>query len=397
MALELESKDQISEAYANFLKDKNVKRFEILSENPNIFEVLKAQKFEIRHSNFLAWLFDPHGNHGLGDQVLKEFLIDLSLDSRSNDFSIFEINDLDFSKVVVEREWFNIDILIQFPNLIITIENKIESGEQKDQLKKYRELVQKRFPEEKKIFVFLNPFGFEPSSEHYINYTYEPIINYLEDLLEYNQALLARTRVYITDYIENMKNNIMQNGGKTELASKIYRDHKDLLDFIFENKSNQLYEVREYVRNKILEKGMIIGSETKPCLRFLTKDLDMIIPKGVGKSWKYGEAFLFEVYFNASKNIIYTFASISPSGENIKKPLITILKNSGVSVSEESVWTSFYGTTTDAKKFKSFTQDGQVEELGNKILEVIDELVKKVEPIFLEHKEQIIELKENTN
>lgn len=29
----------------------------------NIFDVLKLQRQEIRHSNFLAWLFDPSGSH----------------------------------------------------------------------------------------------------------------------------------------------------------------------------------------------------------------------------------------------------------------------------------------------------------------------------------------------
>ena len=31
----------------------------------NLFEILKITKAEIRHSDFLAWLLDPKGNHGL--------------------------------------------------------------------------------------------------------------------------------------------------------------------------------------------------------------------------------------------------------------------------------------------------------------------------------------------
>ena len=31
----------------------------------NIFHVLKSEKSEIKHSNVLAWLFDPKESHGL--------------------------------------------------------------------------------------------------------------------------------------------------------------------------------------------------------------------------------------------------------------------------------------------------------------------------------------------
>ena len=37
----------------------------------NIFEVLGITNAEIRHSNFLAWLLDPNGNHGMGDKFFK--------------------------------------------------------------------------------------------------------------------------------------------------------------------------------------------------------------------------------------------------------------------------------------------------------------------------------------
>ena len=40
----------------------------------NIFKVLKLEDFEIRHSNFLAWLLDPSENHELKDEFLKKFL-----------------------------------------------------------------------------------------------------------------------------------------------------------------------------------------------------------------------------------------------------------------------------------------------------------------------------------
>ena len=40
----------------------------------NIFDVLRATRAEIRHSNMIAWLLDPSGNHGLSDKFLEGLL-----------------------------------------------------------------------------------------------------------------------------------------------------------------------------------------------------------------------------------------------------------------------------------------------------------------------------------
>ena len=39
----------------------------------NIFKVLKLDNYEIRHSNFLAWLLNPEETHNLGYEFIKEF------------------------------------------------------------------------------------------------------------------------------------------------------------------------------------------------------------------------------------------------------------------------------------------------------------------------------------
>lgn len=39
----------------------------------NPIKVMKADQFEIRHSNILAWLLNPKENHYLGDMVLKKY------------------------------------------------------------------------------------------------------------------------------------------------------------------------------------------------------------------------------------------------------------------------------------------------------------------------------------
>ena len=43
-------------------------------DNFNIFDVLKLSRTEIRHSNMISWLLNPHENHGLGDSFIRELI-----------------------------------------------------------------------------------------------------------------------------------------------------------------------------------------------------------------------------------------------------------------------------------------------------------------------------------
>ncbi|HVZ93516.1 MAG TPA: PD-(D/E)XK nuclease family protein, partial [Phycisphaerales bacterium] len=52
----------------------------------NIFDALRLERVEIRHSNFLAWLLDPGESHGVGDLFLKALLMDLLREARQQGF-----------------------------------------------------------------------------------------------------------------------------------------------------------------------------------------------------------------------------------------------------------------------------------------------------------------------
>ena len=57
------SKEKVNQLYSELLIDPNFEKLELLRNQPNIFEVLKLQHYEIRHSNFLGWFLDPNDNH----------------------------------------------------------------------------------------------------------------------------------------------------------------------------------------------------------------------------------------------------------------------------------------------------------------------------------------------
>lgn len=369
--------------YAKLLKDRDFQRFQILSENPNIFEVLRAQTYEIRHSNFLAWLLDPKGNHALGDQILRAFLTDLSLDERSSEFSVMTIQDLDFNDVTIYREWNNIDIVLVFKNLVVALENKINHTETKGQLERYKTLIDKNFHVEHKVFVFMNPYGIVTKNEDYVSYSYETFINYIEQVLELNNALLPRTKMYLEDYLNNMKNNIMGTGSKNEIANKLYRNHKELFDYVFENKSNYIFEIKSIIQKRIEDRGWILTSPSKPFLRFLTKDLNEVIPKDVVQGWRNGEAFLFEVYFYANQNNVQTYATLGPCGETMRRQFLEYLNPLQTSKKVAKSYSYFKTKTFDAKKYNDISSEQDMLEMADAVWNSIEKMVADIEPLLL--------------
>lgn len=388
----MESK-KIEELYADLLKDKDLQRFQIVGDNPNIFEILRTQTYEIRHSNFLAWLLNPTGNHALGDQILKSFLTDLSVDEKSNKFTVFSIQDLDFSSVTVLREWNNLDILLVFDDLVVAIENKINHVESTGQLDKYKKLIDKTFKVAHKVFVYINPYGIEAKNDDYISYTYEIFLEYIEQILELNLSLLPRTKVYLEDYINNMKNNVMGIGIKNELANKIYRKHKELFEFVYENRSNYIFEIKNILLTNIEEEGWILGSESKPYLRFLTPALDEIIPKGLVKGWTHGEAFLFEIYFYANQNSIYTYSTLGPCGELVRSEFLEFLKPIQTSKKPAKTWSNYKNKRFHMQKYNDLMNEEDKEELINDIWATVKKMVHDVEKVLLPHRDRILELK----
>lgn len=73
-----ESKEQLN-ALLSLLKD--IQCFDELDKwisKSNVFDILSISRTEIRHSNMLAWLFDPNENHGLGSSFLYGFIASFS-------------------------------------------------------------------------------------------------------------------------------------------------------------------------------------------------------------------------------------------------------------------------------------------------------------------------------
>lgn len=217
----------------------------LASEEVNLMEILGVAHRELQHSNFLAWLFNPNESHNLGDYAVKEFI---KLYFRENQFadlglqtklSVFDFVHLDFDDLEIRREYKNIDLILlsRKNEFCIVIENKIRSGEGKGQLKKYRDLIEKEYPDYRhKIYIFLSLLEqniTEEEQDFYIQQDYSQIVKLIEQIIR-QKGLKDRSRFVFEQYLQTLKSMLNQNEEIEEIAQKLYKKYKSAFDLVLQ-------------------------------------------------------------------------------------------------------------------------------------------------------------------
>lgn len=295
---------------------------------PNIFEILRVSHFEIRHSNFLAWLLDPKQGHNLGDTFLKWFLKEIFQDNKITWIDEFQVDSVRISDVKIHREYRHIDLLLEFPDWVLIIENKFGSKEHNDQLARYRTNLEKEFPNKQKAYVYLTPYRDEPEQESdcevYVTFDYASIVALLERALEiYSQTLSSSVINYLRDYVEILKRDVMGTSESIELAKKIYENHREALDFIFEHKPDRLAEIDKIVAERILSRGYVLGASNKGRTRFLTKELVPFVTSKKAEDRSVRESFLFELNYRRKSVLLRT--TVVTENDALKEQLFAAL------------------------------------------------------------------------
>jgi len=396
-----ETEEDIKELYRKLLNNPDFDRLELELRTPNIFEILGVSRTEIRHSNFLSWLLDPNGTHGLGKLFLVKFLRDLTACENAK-LDVFEIEKLNFDNVELKREWKNpnvkleskkersIDLLIIFNNHVICIENKIGTQDSKQQLENYKEIVDKTFEKHEKEnridYIYLTPAGDDPNDKEqrndWVSYSYDKIIKQIESVLEvYGKSLNSGIYQYIFDYVTIFKRKIMQEGTEAnELANKIYRNHKKLFDFVFENKPDVIKEIFEEKIEKEKSYREIKQSAQARKVRFLTEKLQL------KEMEKIKECFWFEIWFNEKTALIQSV--ISPCDTFIQDILCKALESAGLKrLRGTNGWYVHH-----EHRWKWDTEITEIDKVREKIDNEwgkIKEVVEKVESALLKHEDEI--------
>ena len=98
----------------------------------NIFDILGRVRLEDAHSDALACLFRPWEAHGLGTQLLQDFVKVATTESLPNT----RVNEVETRKTIGRDGW-KIDIEVQGDGWIVAIENKIDHSEGPEQTERY--------------------------------------------------------------------------------------------------------------------------------------------------------------------------------------------------------------------------------------------------------------------
>lgn len=225
------------------------KEFELLNNKFNRFnpfKVLRVDKFEIRHSNVLGWLLDPKENHHLGDMFFRK-LIAKAILKEENDSLIAEHNidilellessyiDLDIFREESTGSGRKIDLLAISENkkLVVLIENKYKSGESLGQLDDYLNYVKGKYEEYRIIPIFLSLYGVEPTNKEYLMLDYSDILTILSDFTEVNKEYVSNSILdFIKYYIDVLESELTKDEEDINLASVIYKEHKDAIDLL---------------------------------------------------------------------------------------------------------------------------------------------------------------------
>lgn len=278
----------------NYLENQSGKDFNKWLTGVNIFEVLKISSAEIRHSNILGWLITPNENHNLGDKFFEKIILKIIENNSSvSEISMIDALLKDFSDAKVFRESKNdIDILFSSNknmfNLII--ENKTWTADHDNQLKKYREFIDKEYPRYKNLFVYLTPYGDQPieadDSErmHWKILSYKEISDILDDIV-ITSDIDEKVIYILTAYNDNLKRNILKDEELEQLTKEIYLKHKEVLDIIFLNRPNYNEDFKFTVRNEfenfdddnVIKNNITFLDGNIFRIRFRTKNLDKFL------------------------------------------------------------------------------------------------------------------------
>lgn len=382
----------------------------------NIFNVLGVQYREIRHSNFLGWLFDPNESHDFGDVFLNGLL---KLIRGTGELSVEVFLQLllaDLSDTKVYRETIHdMDIFIvnRALNFAICIENKIHANFSKNQLSKYYNYVETNYGDlDHRVYLTLTPFldnrhlGYTDGKQYY-NITYGAIL----DLFKAQESIINAAPITIKEsiqqYISVIEKDLLGMGKDVELAHEIYKKYHKEIDFIIKNKPS-FKKIFGEVKKKYFEESrkedylLVTPQKDESILRIIPKNaaIERLFLNPEFKSWKDTD-YLFCIELMSWSEVIvikFCFGGVNRTDadgtlQGIKTQLIETMKgfNSIKKYKRDIVATSKYPGIIERKLVYSL----DVIKSGKSQYETFVEKFEAFEADIIKHWIEECEAKEN--
>lgn len=191
----------------------------VTKERFNILSCLTKHHREELHSKVIYYLLNPKDSHDCGHMFLNAFLQMLSeiTDIKNNiEDAIKEVGNASvkrefrIGKSAETEDYGVVDILIEFPNFLIGIENKIQSSDQPDQIKRYYNYLNSQ--NKPFILLYLTPEG--RNSHSSMDATYTPI-SYRQNITNWLEMCIKESWRYpnviagISNYLMTLQTSIL--------------------------------------------------------------------------------------------------------------------------------------------------------------------------------------------
>jgi hypothetical protein len=202
-----------------------------------VFSIGGRGHYENPISDVLSFFFDPNEQHGFGSLILESFFEAIGDVKRSE----FMLQYKPMREVSTENQK-RIDILLEFPDLVIIIENKIRHWLAND-LNHYVEDTRKRYEDKKEVkLVVLTPARVRDKlPDNALNCTYHDFLSVIESKMSriYMQSPNNKWLFVLRDFILNIRTEIGENKLSLTEAEKLfvinnYENIYKLVDFRIE-------------------------------------------------------------------------------------------------------------------------------------------------------------------
>ena len=294
----------------------------------NIFTLFHYFSDEVNlHSNFIASLLDPNGDHYKGDLFLKLFLEMCGID----DFSI------DTSRATVFKEFKHIDIYISDGKKHIILENKVYAKDQPTQIARYIKAIKKEGAEDEDIYVlYLHPDRELPKENSLGGYKLNQDNTKLEkDGSSINFKVISYGKE-ILEWIDKCKNEV---SNLTDL-NVFLSQYKDVIEMIYdrykridEMETANLVEIFKENYTAVSEIANNYQETRKKIIdeffENLSKELEKIYPEE--NSYKVGgeevasNKYCQPIKIESENWKLFNFA-IEFTGANLTKPIMGFVK-----------------------------------------------------------------------
>ena len=271
------------------------------------------------NSRIIKWLLDPSAHHRQAGHFIAALL--------NSTMAPPHLLDADWSAAQACQEWENVvdgqqgylDILIlnrDHQNLI-AIENKVFSQEHSNQLTRYHRALAETYPDFARHHIFLSPGGLPPNLErdqkHWQPAGYSVIHDAIQGVLE-TGVPEPNANALLHIYATAIRRNVMPDTNIDRQARRIYLEHWEALDRIFDNKVNWIEETKPMLREAVAKHPCWkLDLEAPQLIRFRASDWDEFPSSKFGTGWAPNSRALLLFQLRFDDETPYLDLGLSPS------------------------------------------------------------------------------------